>query len=116
MSRRISQSIAPTADDVAKLRGPFIAKGANDPVIAELRDYFKAAVPTWLARLDEKQELTRERLAQIREAADKRRVVIDALPEGKARQKALDDLDATVKVIDEMDSDLAGVSAFSGIN
>ncbi len=41
MTRRISQSITPTAEDVAALRGPFIAKGANDPVIAALREYFK---------------------------------------------------------------------------
>ena len=64
MTRRISQSITPTAEDVAALRGPFIAKGANDPVIAALREYFKASVPAWLPKLDEKQELTRERLAE----------------------------------------------------
>ena len=29
MSRRISQSITPTTEVVAALRGPFVAKGAN---------------------------------------------------------------------------------------
>ncbi|WP_137725638.1 hypothetical protein [Prescottella subtropica] len=113
MSRRISQSITPTADDVAALRGPFVAKGANDPVIKELRDFLKDAAPAWLAKLSEEQELTRERLAEIREASAKRRVVIEALPEGAARDKALADLDKTIEVVDEMDTALAGASAFA---
>ena len=78
MTRRISQSITPTADDVAALRGPFVSKGANDPVIKALRDYFKETAPLWLAKLDEKQELTQERLAEIRDATIKRRAVIEA--------------------------------------
>lgn len=41
MSRRISQSITPTTEDVAALRGPFVSKGANDPVIKALREYLK---------------------------------------------------------------------------
>ena len=65
MTRRISQSITPTAEDVAALRGPFVSKGANDPVIKALREYFKQTSPVWLAKLDERQELTRERLAVL---------------------------------------------------
>ncbi|MBF4476711.1 hypothetical protein SAMN02745947_05296 [Rhodococcus rhodochrous J3] len=114
MTRRISQSITPTAEDVAALRGPFIAKGANDPVIAALREYFKASVPTWLPKLDEKQELTRERLAEIREAGVKRRAVIEALPEGKAREQALAELEQTEAVVEDMDTALAGAGAFGG--
>lgn len=116
MSRRISQSITPTADDVATLRGPFVSKGASDPVIKELRDYFKDSAPTWLAKLSEDQELTRDRLAEIREASAKRRVVIEALPEGAAREKALADLDKTEAVVEEMDTALAGAGAFGGID
>lgn len=116
MTRRISQSITPTAEDVAALRGPFVSKGANDPVIKALRDYFKATSPVWLAKLDERQELTRERLAEIRDAATKRRVVIEALPDGKARDKALDELTQTEAVVEEMDTALAGAGAFGGIN
>lgn len=113
MTRRISQSITPTAEDVAALRGPFVVKGANDPVIKELRDYLKDTAPVWLAKLSEDQELTRERLAEIAEASAKRRVVIEALPEGKARDTALADLDRTVAVVEEMDNALAGASAFA---
>lgn len=116
MTRRISQSITPTAEDIVALRGPFVSKGANDPVIAALREYFKSSVPAWLPKLDEKQELTRERLAEIRDAAVKRRVVIEALPEGKAREKALADLEQTEAVVEDMDTALAGAGAFGGIN
>ncbi|GAA4491015.1 hypothetical protein GCM10023094_55170 [Rhodococcus olei] len=114
MSRRISQSITPTAEDVAALRGPFISKGANDPVIKALRDYFKDTAPGWLAKLGEDQELTRERLAEIRDAAAKRRVVIDALPAGTAREKALAELSQAEAVVDDMDTALAGAGAFGG--
>ncbi|TWH10231.1 hypothetical protein [Rhodococcus rhodochrous] len=116
MTRRISQSITPTVEDVAALRGPFISKGANDPVIKALREYFKQTSPVWLAKLDEKQELTRERLAEIRDAAAKRRAVIEALPDGKARDKALADLEQTDAVVEEMDTALAGAGAFGGSN
>jgi hypothetical protein len=112
MSRRISQSITPTTEDVAALRGPFVAKGANDPVIKALRDYFKDSVPAWLAKLSEEQELTRERLAEIRDASSKRRVVIEALPEGGARDKALAELETAEAVVDDMDTALAGAGAF----
>ncbi|PBC45331.1 hypothetical protein [Rhodococcus sp. ACPA1] len=112
MSRRISQSITPTTEDVAALRGPFVAKGANDPVIKSLREYFKSSVPAWLAKLSEEQELTRERLAEIRDASSKRRVVIEALPEGSARDKALAELETAEAVVDDMDTALSGASAF----
>jgi hypothetical protein len=112
MTRRISQSITPTSEDVAALRGPFISKGANDPIIKALRDYFKDSAPTWLAKLSEEQELTRERLAEIRDASAKRRIVIEALPEGTARDKALAELEATEAVVADMDTALAGASAF----
>ncbi|MDH6284514.1 hypothetical protein [Prescottella agglutinans] len=115
MSRRISQSITPTAEDVAALRGPFTKKGANDPLIVELRNQLNDA-PVWLAKLSDQQELTRDRLAEIREAADKRRTIIEALPEGTARDKALTELEATVEVVEDMDKALAGASAFGGIN
>ncbi len=115
MSRRISQSITPTAEDVTALRGPFTKKGANDPLIVELRNQLNDA-PSWLAKLSEDQELTRERLAEIREASDKRRAIIEALPEGDARAKALSELEATVEVVEDMDKALAGASAFGGIN
>lgn len=114
MTRRISQSITPTPEDVAALRGPFISKGANDPVIKALREYFKHTAPAWLAKLDERQELTRERLAEIRAAAAKRRLVIEALPAGTARDTALADLAQTDAVVDEMDTALAGAGAFGG--
>ncbi len=116
MTRRISQSITPTTEDVAALRGPFVSKGANDPVIKALRDYFKETSPLWLAKLDEKQELTRDRLAEIRDASAKRRAVIEALPEGKAREKALAELEQTEAVVEDMDTALAGAGAFGGIN
>lgn len=46
MSRRISQSITPTADDITVLRNPFAApKGGGDPVITELRRVLKNATP-----------------------------------------------------------------------
>ncbi|WP_032385496.1 hypothetical protein [Rhodococcoides fascians] len=112
MSRRISQSITPTAEDVIALREPFIARGANDPVIKELRDYFKGASPSWLTKLNEQQELTRERLAEIRDASTRRRSVIEALPAGEARDRALADLSQAEKVIDDMDTALAGAGAF----
>ncbi|MFD9664346.1 hypothetical protein ACFWAY_22410 [Rhodococcus sp. NPDC059968] len=112
MSRRISQSITPTTEDVAALRGPFVAKGANDPVIKALRDYFKDSVPAWLAKLSEEQELTRERLAEIRDASSKRRVVIEALPGGGARDTALAELATAEAVVDDMDTALAGAGAF----
>ncbi|PBC40122.1 hypothetical protein CJ179_34255 [Rhodococcus sp. ACS1] len=112
MSRRISQSITPTTEDVAALRGPFVAKGANDPVIKALRDYFKDSVPAWLAKLSEEQELTRERLAEIRDASSKRRVVIEALPDGGARDTALAELETAEAVVDDMDTALAGAGAF----
>lgn len=115
MSRRISQSITPTAEDVAALRGPFTKKGANDPLIVELRNQLNDA-PAWLAKLGEDQELTRERLAEIREASAKRRAIIEALPEGGARDKALSELEATVEVVEDMDKALAGAIAFGGIN
>lgn len=115
MTRRISQSITPTAEDVTALRGPFISKGANDPVIKALREYFKETVPGWLPKLDEKQELTRERLAEIKDASAKRRAVIEALPEGKARERALAELTATDEVVEEMDTALAGAGAFGGV-
>lgn len=116
MSRRISQSITPTTEDVAALRGPFISKGANDPVIVALRDHFKTNTPAWLPKLSEDQELTRDRLGEIRAAADSRREVIEALPEGAARDGALADLAKTVTILDEMDGELSNISAFSGIN
>ncbi|ROZ52841.1 hypothetical protein EEB12_28770 [Rhodococcus sp. WS1] len=112
MTRRISQSITPTSEDVAALRGPFVAKGANDPIIKMLRDYFKDSAPAWLPKLTEGQELTSERLAEIREASTKKRIVIEALPEGSARDKALAELDATDAVVTDMDNALAGASAF----
>ncbi|WQB72150.1 hypothetical protein SCD75_00135 (plasmid) [Prescottella equi] len=115
MSRRISQSITPTAEDVTALRGPFTKKGANDPLIVELRNQLNDA-PAWLAKLSEDQELTRERLAEIREASDKRRAIIEALPEGNARAKALSELEATVEVVEDMDKALTGASAFGGIS
>ncbi|MFF0818078.1 hypothetical protein ACFYVR_23370 [Rhodococcus sp. NPDC003318] len=112
MSRRISQSITPTADDVTALRSPFVSKGANDPVIKALRDYFKDTSPGWLIKLTEEQELTRDRLAEIRDAATKRRAVIEALPEGAARTKALAELEQAESVVADMDTALAGASAF----
>lgn len=116
MSRRISQSITPTAEDVAALRSPFVTKGASDPVIAELRGYLKDAVPNWLSKLSQTQELTSERLAEIREAIAARRTVYEALPAGQARDKAIEALDRTQTIVDEMDTELSGANAFSGIN
>lgn len=116
MSRRISQSITPTTEDISALRSPFVTKGASDPVITELRGYLKDSVPGWLAKLSETQELTRDRLVEITDAVDKRRAVYEALPEGEARDKALAALDRTQTIVDEMDTELSGANAFSGIN
>lgn len=112
MSRRISQSISPSTEDVEALRSPFISRGANDPVIKELRDYFKGSAPVWLAKLSPQQELTRDRLAEIRDASTKRRAVIEALPEGAARDKALAELTQAETVVEDMDTALAGAGAF----
>ncbi|MFE5700473.1 hypothetical protein [Rhodococcus koreensis] len=114
MSRRISQSITPTTDDVTVLREPFAAKGANDPVIAELRRVLKAIVPTWLAKLTEEQELTSGRLEEIKAAVTMRRQIIEALPDGKARSDALDALTKTEKTVADMDTELSSVSTFGG--
>ncbi len=112
-SRRISQSISPTSTDVEALRGPFVAKGgANDPVILELRTALKEGTPEWLPKLDEKVELTVERLAQIKESAGFRRAIIEALPAGAARDNALTQLVRTEETIDEMLSELGAVGAF----
>lgn len=111
-SRRISQSISPTSTDVEALRGPFVAKGANDPVILELRTALKEGTPEWLPKLDEKVELTVERLAQIKESAGFRRAIIQALPAGAARDNALTQLVRTEETIDEMLSELGAVGAF----
>lgn len=111
-SRRISQSISPTSTDVEALRGPFVAKGANDPVILELRTALKEGTPEWLPKLDEKVELTVERLAQIKESAGFRRSIIEALPAGAARDNALVQLVRTEETIDEMLSELGAVGAF----
>lgn len=115
MSRRISQTITPTTEDVAALRVAFVSKGANDPVIIALRAFFKDSVPAWLPKIAEDQELTRERLAEIREAASSRRGVIEALPEGSARTQAMEALDRAESVVIDMDTALAGASAFGGI-
>jgi len=114
MSRRISQSITPTTDDVTVLREPFAAKGANDPVIAELRRVLKAAVPAWLAKLTEEQELTSGRLEEIKAAVAMRRQIIEALPAGKARSDALDALTKAEKTVADMDTELSSVGAFGG--
>lgn len=115
MSRRISQSITPTNEDVQALRAPFVTKGANDPLIAELRQYLRDAAPIWLPKLAVDQELTKDRLAEIKKASAARRSVVERLPEGKARSDALAELDRTDAVVAEMDSELSGVNAFSGI-
>jgi hypothetical protein len=114
MSRRISQSSTPTTDDVTVLRETFAAKGANDPVIAELRRVLKAVVPTWLAKLTEEQELTSGRLEEIKAAVAMRRQIIEALPEGKARSDALDALAKAEKTVADMDTELSSVGAFGG--
>lgn len=117
MNRRISQSITPTADDIAALRAPFISKGANDPVIAELRRQMKEAVPTWVHKLNEGQELTAARLEEVQAAVSTYRRLIEALlPEGKARSEALSALDKTESVASDMTTELSGANAFSGIN
>ena len=97
------------------LRGPFVSKGANDPVIKALREYLKDTSPEWVAKLSENQELTSDRLAEISDAAAKRRAVIEALPEVAARATALAELEQAEAVVDEMNTALAGASAF-GVN
>jgi hypothetical protein len=109
-SRRISQSISPTPTDVEALRGPFVAKGANDPVILELRTALRESTPEWLPKLDEKVELTQERLDKIREAVGVRRAIIEALPSGQAQEKALEQLAHTEQTVQEMLSELGGVA------
>ncbi|WP_225730957.1 MULTISPECIES: hypothetical protein [unclassified Nocardia] len=117
MSRRISQSIAVTTADVTALRTPFISKGANDPIVAELRRVLKDAVPDWLAKLTEGQELTQPRLEEIQAAIDTyRRLIEFLLPEGAARADALANLEQAEASVKEMGIELTGASAFSGIN
>lgn len=115
MNRRISQSITPTAADIAALRGPFISKGANDPVITELRRQLKDAVPPWVHKLSETQELTATRLEEVQAAVRVyRRLIESVLPEGKVRSEALAALERTESVAVEMTTELSGASAFSG--
>lgn len=115
MSRRISQSITPTADDITVLRNPFTApKGGGDPVITELRRVLKNAIPTWLPKLSEDQELTAPRLDEIKKAVATRRQIIEVLPDGKARDDALAALDKADTIVLEMDTELSGVGAFTG--
>ncbi|OYD61340.1 hypothetical protein [Rhodococcus sp. OK302] len=115
MSRRISQSITPTAQDITLLRGPFApTKGGGDPVITELRKVLKDAVPAWLAKLSEEQELTQPRLDEIKSAVATRRQIIEVLPDGKARDDALAALDKADTIVSEMDNELSAVAAFSG--
>ena len=113
MSRRISQSITPTTEDVTILREPFATKGGNDPVITELRRVLKDAVPTWLPKLSDDQELTRSRLDEFKVAVTLRRQIIELLPDGQARTDALAALDNADKTVAEMDSELS-VGAFGG--
>ncbi len=115
MSRRISQSITPTAEDITLLRGPFASpKGGSDPVISELRSILKSAVPSWLPKLSEDQELTQPRLDEIKKAVATRRQIIEVLPHGTARDDALEALDKADEIVREMDTELSGVGAFSG--
>jgi hypothetical protein len=111
-TRVISQSISPTSTDVKTLRGPFAAKGANDPVILELRNALKKCTPDWLTKLDEKADLTIDRLTQIKESVGFRRSIIESLPAGAGRYKALAELDQAEVTIDEMLSELNGVGPF----
>ncbi|WP_063045014.1 hypothetical protein [Nocardia pseudovaccinii] len=113
MNRRISQSITPNSGDIAALRAPFISKGANDPVIAELRRQLKDAVPAWVHKLNEGQELTAARLEEVQSAVDTyRRLIEFLLPEGKVRSEALSVLDKTESVAAEMTTELSGAGAF----
>ncbi|MDI9915401.1 hypothetical protein [Rhodococcus sp. IEGM 1379] len=114
MSRRISQSITPTAEDIALLRGPFAApKGGGDPLITELRKVLKDAVPPWLAKLSEDQELTGPRLDEINNAVATRRQIIEVLPDGKARNDALAALEKAGDIVAEMNTELSAITAFS---
>ena len=114
MSRRISQSITPTEQDITLLRGPFAAsKGGGDPVITELRKVLKDAVPPWLAKLSADQELTGPRLDEIKNAVDTRRQIIEVLPDGTARDDALAALDKAGDIVAEMNNELSAITAFS---
>ncbi|MBC7299810.1 hypothetical protein [Nocardia salmonicida] len=117
MSRRISQSITPTAEDVAALREPFTNRGANDPVVAAFRNLLKDAVPDWLHKLNETQELTAPRLEQIQQAIATHRDLIEkVLPDGQIRDEALSRLTDAEDIAREMGTELAGVSVMGGIS
>ena len=116
MSRRISQSITPTAEDITLLRGPFASpKGGSDPVISELRSILKSAVPSWLPKLSEDQELTQPRLDEIKKAVATRPARSSkCCPTAPLAMDALEALDKADEIVREMDTELSGVGAFSG--
>lgn len=115
-TRRISQSITPTPEDISTLRGLFITKGASDPVITELRNYLKGSVPSWVPKMSPTQSLTTELLNEIQEAAEKRRAVIEGFPEGAKRNNALSDIENALKLVQEMQNDLSGAQTFGAVS
>lgn len=118
MSRRISQSITPTNSDIEILREPFVNKGANDPVVLEVKRLINDATPDWLRKLTGTVELTSNQLADIRTAADENRKLVElVLPaDSPVRIERINKLDAVLEVIEEMTTEMAGTNAFSGIS
>ncbi len=112
------QSITPTPEDVAVLREPFVNKGANDPVVLEVKRILNDATPDWLRKLNESAELTTDRLNEIRSAADAYRALVEAvLPaESLVRAEQIDKLNAVIDVVEDMTKEMVGAGAFSGIS
>lgn len=115
MTRRISQSINPTDEDIATLRALFVNKGASDPVITELKNHLKKSAPAWVVKMSTSQTLTAELLDEFQEAAEQRRRLYEHFPEGVKRNAALNDIDTGLKLVEDMKNDLTSAQALGGM-
>ncbi|MGB7237795.1 MAG: hypothetical protein WBD41_17695 [Rhodococcus sp. (in: high G+C Gram-positive bacteria)] len=105
-ARQIERAVILDGDDIATIHAPFVTKGNADPLVKAFREALRQSAPQWLPADGDTISVTR--LQELQAGIDRRRTLIDLLPEGKAKDTNLAPLVALEELVGELLGQLGG--------
>lgn len=108
-ARQIERAVILNREDIDTIHAPFVNKGNADPLVRAFRDALRTSAPQWLSDLGpDGDTISTPRLQELLTGIERRRTLIDLLPDGQDKEATLTTLTELENLVRELLGELGG--------
>ncbi|MDJ0005497.1 hypothetical protein QM616_22495 [Rhodococcus fascians] len=108
-ARQIERAVLLNREDIDTINAPFVTKGRSDPLIKAFGAALRKSAPEWLRNLSpDGDTISTPRLEELRAGIERRRALIDLLPDGEEKDANLAPLSELEQLVRELLGELDG--------